>query len=577
MIQLKVLEDNTKELQEKYKLHYEFEEKGEKKEKFNRWDNGVIAKFVLAERFSNLFMYKDYADYQNVNVIPESVFYNNNGTIKIYNIKTKLFEVLTDLKIEREIEKFFNNPNNLYIRKNCCIGVGDWEKYKLKMVEIIKSEINIFLKKNKLHWSNSFKKGYLGIVVENGTLFLYPETAKIEFKEEFDPNFLAEYRINLRWSEDFKEKIDYKNNHFLNFLKFKLEIDNEEKLKLLTVFFFDLFYTANPSQHIWFCTGIAESGKSTLLNWFTDLDYSEYWCSAKNLNNLMDKFIEDENIFSQNFILSDEVKDEYINDNARFKSLISKGIITTEKKFKDRKTIKPCAKLLAVGEKIPEIKQDGGIERRFCYTNVIQEKFKVPQEFLNLEEYLKVRKNEDFLELLILGMYAFSNGEYYKSKVKIKNDYDEIFKETAEEIAIKSISYINKLNNIIELRKGSWIEFSEFVTLFKILFPEEKGIKLATLEEWLRIATKKVEQIKGIKIFKHKTKNVKNEKGEIIFKQKVSYICNIGLKKDKIKLELLDKPNKIAGNNWDAQYNNIASFFKSQKDLDLDKLIEENS
>lgn len=570
MIVLKKIENNKGDLEKKYELITYILEEDQEKKKYNKWDSGVIAKYVIAERFENKYIYKDFADYENSFIIPNEVFNINNGNLKIFDEETKLFKNLEDDQIENQIEIFFNKPENIFIRKNCCLSIGDWGSYKRKMVEIIKKELNSFCKENRLHWSNSFEKNYIAVILKNGTLFLKYKEKKIEFKEEFNPSFLAEYKIDLEFNlEDLKET-KLEDNHFFNFVKCKLNLDNKEKMELFLGMYFDLFYNANASQHILFIVGKAGSGKTTLLEWFKNLQHSENWSVVRNITDLTDKFT-DPNVYNLNYVLSDEVKESYITDNARFKSMISKNTISTEQKFKEKKTIKASAKIMAVGEKIPDLKQDGGAERRFCYLEMLEKNFEVPEEFLNLEEYLEKRKEEDFLEMLIASMYVFAEKKYYKSKTAIKDEYDKIFSEIAEEIALNSISYVSKLANFLEFKENSYIEFNALLKIFKAIYEEEKNIKIGTFSEWLRLTMKKIESFKNIKIFKSLKKDIKVN-GKVIFKQKVTYICNIGLNKENVKMELLDKPRKIAGTNTEEQFANLNSFFKTIDQVDADQL-----
>lgn len=566
MIELKPFFNNTQELLEKYKLTYYIEEEDQKTEKYNKWDSGIIAKYVVAERFGNKYLFKDYADYQYSVEIPNEVFNINVGNLKIYNENTKLFEILIDDKIEEEIELFFANPNNVFIRKNCCLASGNWGNYKKQMVELIKKELNAFCKLHKLHWSNSFQKDYIAIILKNGTLFLKYKESKIEFKSEHRAEFLAEYKINLEYNEEKLKNTNLKNNHFFNFVKDKLVLDNTEKMELWLAMFFDIFCTENESQHILFITGKGGSGKSTIVDWFKNIEHSENWSTIKNIEDLTDRFT-DPNVYNLNYILSDEVSDKYITNNAMFKSIISKGNISSEQKFKDKKTIKSCAKIVAVGEKIPDLKQDGGIERRFCYLQTKKEKFKIPENFLNLEEYLNSRKNEDLLELLVASMHIFSEKKYYKSRTIIKDDYDKIFRNIAEEITLNSISYVADLRNILEYKENSYIEFNALLKIFKVLFPDKKRITINTFSEWLEHSIKKIDGFKDVKIIKSK-KDIKVN-GEIIFKLGVTYVCNISLNKENVKLELLDKPHKIAGTNSSEQLNNLIASFKEFGKIEL--------
>lgn len=566
MIELKAVENNTKELLETYKLSYFVEKEEQKIEKFNQWDSGIITKYIVAEQFGEKYIYKDYADFENSFIIPSEVFNINIGDLRIYNEELKLFENLTDDIINTEIEKFFNKANNIFIRKNCCKASGNWVKYKQGLVELIKQELNNFCKENRLHWSNSFEKNYIGIVLKNGTLFLKYKEKQIEFKKEHNPRFLAEYRIDVEYNEEKFRNTDLKDNHFFNFLKFKLMLDNAEKMGLFLGMFFDLFYTANQSQHILFISGKGGTGKTSIVDWFRNIQYGENWSTVKNLDDLTDKFT-DSRVYNLNYILSDEVSDKYITNNAMFKSIISKGTISTEQKFKDKKTIKSCAKIIAVGEKIPDIKQDGGVERRFCYLLTKRDKFKIPENFLNLEEYLNNRKNEDFLELLVASMFIFSEKKYFESKTAIKDAYDKIFAGIAEEIALNSISYVSNLTNVLVYKENSYIEFSALVKIFKVLFPDKKQITISTFSDWLENTIKKIDGFKGIKIIKN-NKDIKVN-GEIIFKLGVTYVCNISLNIDNVRLELLDKVHKIAGTNTSEQLNNLLNAFKEFGKIEL--------
>ena len=103
-----------------------------------------------------------------------------------------------------------------------------------------------------------------------------------------------------------------------------------------------------------------------------------------------------------------------------------------------------------------------------------------------------------------------------------------------------------------------------------MIYEEEKNIKIGTFGEWLRIASKKIINFKNIKIFKSMKKDIKVN-GKVIFKQKVTYICNVGLNKENIRLELLDKPRKIVGENTEEQFLNLNSFFKTIDEVDTNE------
>ena len=96
MIVLKKIENNKSDLEKKYELITYIIEEDQEKKKYNKWDSGVIAKYVIAEQFENKYIYKDFADYENSFIIPNEVFNINNGNLKIFDEETKLFKNLED-------------------------------------------------------------------------------------------------------------------------------------------------------------------------------------------------------------------------------------------------------------------------------------------------------------------------------------------------------------------------------------------------------------------------------------------------------------------------------------------------
>ena len=122
--------------------------------------------------------------------------------------------------------------------------------------------------------------------------------------------------------------------------------------------------------------------------------------------------------------------------------------------------------------------------------------------------------------------------------------------------------------NILIFKENSYIEFNPMMKCFKMLYEEEKNIKISTFGEWLRLASKKIGSLKNIIIFRDNKKDIKIN-GKVIFKQKVTYILNVGLNKENVRLELLDKTHKIAGNNTEEQFMNLNSFFKTIDEVDI--------
>ena len=75
----------------------------EEEEKKMKYDTGVLANYVIMAEFEGKYIYKDYADTRDF----DSIFYLNNGCIRIYNEELGVYEQLTNERIRRIIEDYF--------------------------------------------------------------------------------------------------------------------------------------------------------------------------------------------------------------------------------------------------------------------------------------------------------------------------------------------------------------------------------------------------------------------------------------------------------------------------------------
>lgn len=526
---------SKEELREKFPLQIVKPKKTGEEIKYKKYSNDVIAKYVMADMFNGMFLYKENAKEKG------DVYSENEGNLRFYNSENGLFEVLTENIIKEKVEHFFNKEENEYMLTENAIGAGYSLKYKKELVEIIKEKLRLFCQEKKLHWSNSFKKGYIGVVVNNGTLLLHYKNGKIEFKTDWNPNYLAEYRIDIEYDDNFTKRNYFKENRFYNFIKTKLRLNNKEKEELFLSVFFDWFLTENVSQHLTFFIGKAKSGKSTFVDWMKSIPYSENWLAVQNIANLVGKFT-DSNDYIKNIIISDETSDEYINSNDKFKNIASKSMITTEQKFKNATTTKVCAKVIAVGEKPIEIKLDGGVDRRLMYWSFEHDFFETN---MPLEIYLKQTQNADFLEMLILGLKAFSSGKYFRSYIGLTEKYKELFIDEIEQRSKENANYIGKMARIFTYKKNGFIPLSAALQIYGVIYPSEKNIRISTFKDELKTSIDNVAQMRGIKFLcdinrKHKI-TVDELPDFYEVKKSNNYLVDCGINEEEVKILLLDK------------------------------------
>lgn len=542
---------------DKEKLRKEFPLKTTKQTKngitevYEKYSSLIIAKYVEADAFEGMYFYKENAEKDG------NIFQKNEGYLKYYEEKIGLFKQLDENYIQEKIAVFFEKRENSVILTKNCLGAGLYGKYEKELIKIITDDLLRFCKDNNLHWSNTFEKGYLGIVVNNGTLLLDYKKNEINFKkDEWNPKYLADYKLDIEYNEEqMKKRIFEKDNRFYNFLNAKLELDTIGKKDLFLSVFFDLFLTENQSQHLVFFVGKAKSGKSTFIDYISELKYFNLWGEATNIEDLLSKFTK-EDVFGKNLIISDETSEKYIENKHLFKIIISKGKIKSEQKFKDGKTVQVCAKIVGVGEKPLELKNDGGMDRRMMYFSFSSKKIEIG-DGEDIKPYLNQTKNIDFLEMLIVGMEKFCKNEFGKTPTSMMNKYEKIYNDVISKINKEHSTFTEEMIQVFKPEEGSVISLGEAKKVMEILDSANKKIKISTFKEQFELNAKKIEGFENIKCFvdgnrRHFVETMKGEMKEI--KKGNNFLLNCTFNAEGIKTLLLNKNKKENTNEFFYQH-----------------------
>jgi Predicted ATPase len=557
----------------------------EEEEKKMKYDTGVLANYVIMAEFEGKYIYKDYADTRDF----DSIFYLNNGCIRIYNEELGVYEQLTNERIRRIIEDYFFRKPYMYTDHKS--GKKPFKTFLDDMVEDVKNNLNMFLRKQKMYWNDSFKKDFLAIAFKNGTFIFNMQEKKVYFKSIKSPQFLTSYYFNIDYKEEFLNvSKNIEKNNLMNFLNFKLNLIEEKKKMHFYACFFDLFYTENPSQHAIYFTGDAKSGKSTFLLSIFNISNSQNWLTNKNIIDLVDKFTVPED-FQRNIIMSDETKEKYLEDCYNLKSLLSKGYITTERKFKDRITVKVFSKVIGVGEKPLENKVDGGMDRRFLYFKFSNKRIELKEK---LEDYLKKDIEKNLFQALLIGFYSVIANNYFETLTSLRDEYEILYPEVILSVAKAQTSYIEKMEEIFTFDEKSCIQLTDLMNIYFAIFNKDKGNTQRTFREYIENLIKKSEDFKSCKIVRITTnvtvkkidkfqkysqypKLNENETFETknIFKRNNSYITGININRDTLlkKLALINNKN-IEGENTVDKANNIESFFRRLPENEYNYLIE---
>lgn len=491
-----------------------FTEKG--KVKYEALPVRIVVQYILNAKMVGKYFYKDYANFDHP-------FESDKGFIKVFDEKLGIWKI-ADTFIKDKIDEFFTDEETKDII-NCCRFAMNKDTRtsdnKILFVSVV-HEMNKVLKKLGNHWNTSFEKGYLPITFKNGTLFLNAISGKTEFKEEKDPNFLAEIYFNTKFDP---MKLDRENRLF-KFLKEKVNLNTREKENYFKALIFDYFYTENESHHTIFFIGKNASGKSSFMKHLVGFANMNECTKVVDLQRMIGERFTNPNWFQYPFIFTNETKEKFVEDNATFKQMVAKEELTLEQKGKDPITMKPFGKIIGLGEQPFRMKIDGGADQRIINHYFREEKIEFKKEEINqykgyykeieekdltrgdeLLQYLAFEKYEDLTDLLIQGLYCFFEGKYSKGRRTFKKKYEELFADEVEEFGKLQTPYLELYQYFFEPDPNSFISSTALLKIIELLEISHIGTTKA-LREQLEMVNKKLYGY-DIRFFKSETKDIK--------------------------------------------------------------------
>lgn len=569
-------------------------EKG--KTKYEALPVRIIVQYILNAKMVGKYFYKDYANYDHP-------FESDKGFIKVFDEKLGIWKI-ADTFIKDSIDQFFNDEETKDIINSCKFAMNKDTRTsdnKILFVSVI-HEMNKVLKKLGNHWNTSFEKGYLPIAFKNGTLFLNAITGKIKFKEEKDPNFLAEIYFNTNYNP---VKLDVENRLF-KFLKEKVNLNTMEKENYFKALLFDFFYTENESHHTIFFIGKNSSGKSSFMKHLVGFSNMSECTKIVDLQRMIGERFTNPNWFQYPYIFTNETKEKFVEDNATFKQMVAKEELTLEQKGKDPITMKPFGKIIGLGEQPFRMKIDGGADQRIINHFFREEKLEFSKEEVNqykeyykeieekdltrgdeLLQYLAYQKYENLTDLLIQGLYCFHQGEYSKGRRTFKKKYEELFIDEVAEFGKLQSPYLELYQYFFEPDPNTFISSTALLKIIELLEVSSIGTAKA-LKEQLDMVNKKLFGF-DVRFFKSDTKDVKistvenlksygKETGEIEIKEfilprRTTWIFGLKLKSFKEVEEMIANNKNLIQMNRSDKYASLKISFKEIEETSYKKIF----
>lgn len=556
----------------------------------------IIVQYILNAKMVGKFFYKDYASFDNP-------YESDKGFIKYYDEKLGIWKI-ADTFIKDKIDEFFSDEETKDII-NCCKFAMNKDTRssdnKILFVSVV-HEMNKVLKKLGNHWNTSFEKGYLPIAFKNGTLFLNAVTGKIKFKEEKDPNFLAEIYFNTSYNP---VKLDGENRLF-KFLKEKVNLNTMEKENYFKALIFDYFYTENESHHTIFFIGKNSSGKSSFMKHLVAFANMNECIKVVDLQRMIGERFTNPNWFQYPYIFTNETKEKFVEDNATFKQMVAKEELTLEQKGKDPITMKPFGKIIGLGEQPFRMKIDGGADQRIINHFFREEKLEFSQEEVNqykeyykeieekdltrgdeLLQYLAYEKYENLTDLLIQGLYCFHNGEYSKGRRTFKKKYEELFIDEVAEFGKLQSPYLELYQYFFEPDPNTFISSTALLKIIELLEISSIGTAKA-LKEQLEMVNKKIFGF-DIRFFKSETKDIKistienirsygketgeTEIKEFILPRRTTWIFGLKLKNLEDIEEMIANNKNLIQMNRNDKYASLKISFKQIEETSYKKIF----
>lgn len=554
----------------------------------------ALVRYIINKKLVGKTFFKDYAELKS-----DEIFDTNKGMIKIYNEELGIFKVADEF-LKKIIYEFFSEEETKQMQKCCKFNFTKSPDEAIRKIILpgLKYEINRVLEKLGNHWNSSFYKGFLSICFKNGTLILNTKKKKWKFLLEKKADFLATTYFNAEFTSNIAKK--HKNRLF-EFLKFKLNLDTEEKEKFIKAILFDWFYIENKSHHILCLCGKNSSGKSSFMEHLKSFEYFNTWCSTINLSSLVGSKFSVPDWFYSNNIICNETSERYFKDNATFKQLVAKEVLSVEQKGIDPIFLRAFSKLICLGEDPIRIKNDGGTDKRIINLNFSENKFEFTENerysyinyYKNIKEndttdedallqFLAFEKYEDLTQIIISGFEEFCAKNYQDNKRSFKNEYEKIFTNEMEKYAKMQMPYLEEYENYFEPCKNSCVLASVLIKIVNNLSISNISV-VNTLKEQLEMLIIKIPDYSDIKEFTSKNKSVKVKveekdqetgKSEYTILRKNKYFFGIRLKPlEEIRYLILNNRNLI-GNNHIEKYNNMRDAFKTVDESDYNKLFE---
>ena len=245
------------------------------------------------------------------------------------------------------------------------------------------------------------------INVNNGTITIEKRVINFESKKYFSVN-----RLNVNYINSEDEPTEW-----LNYLN---QLLNEQDIDILQEYIGYCLIPSLYAQKSLFIIGKGGEGKSVLGKVLADMFGNSL--VVDKIHSLFDGKFGLTNIDMKLIILDDDLMGFKLKDTALFKSLITGGKISYEKKFKDKTEIKPYAKFIALGNTMLQSCNDesNGFKRRLL--------------ILLTKDKDKNRKDDPYLEKKLIKEKSLILNWALKGLLRlINNDFEFSYSKEMEE------------------------------------------------------------------------------------------------------------------------------------------------
>lgn len=309
-----------------------------------------------------------------------------------FNGKSFLFDKFaTYLKNNNSIVKI---NGQLHVYKDGVYVNGD-EEIEAQMIEHIPN-LNFSKRNEVIRYLNLLVRN--NSQVANANLIAFKNgiyNVETDELEEFNPSKIITNKIDFNYNpKAYSEILDKTLN--------KLACDNDDVRKLLEEAVGYCFYRRNELRKAFILTGDKKNGKSTYLTMITKL-LGEENTSSLDLKELSDRF-SPASLFGKLANIGDDIGDEFIQNPAMFKKIVSGDRIKGENKGQKEFFFNPYCKLLFSANNIPRIKDKSGavIDRLV----IVPFDAQFSPDDPDFDPYIKYKliQNESLEYLILLGI-----------------------------------------------------------------------------------------------------------------------------------------------------------------------------